>query len=64
MSAILESVLDDERRGECHANDGAMAMGQPIGGSQHTIQPEHTSKYLVVDGLVHRSSLTVDVHKH
>ena len=30
MSAILESLLDDERRAECRANDGAMAMGGPI----------------------------------
>ena len=30
MSVILESFLDDERRAECRANDGAMAMGRPI----------------------------------
>jgi hypothetical protein len=30
MSVILESLLDDERRAECRANDGAIAMGRPI----------------------------------
>lgn len=43
MSAILDSFLDDERRAECRANDGAMAMGQPIIASQPTIHPERTS---------------------
>lgn len=36
MSVILESLLDDERRAECRANDGAMAMGRPIIASQPT----------------------------
>jgi hypothetical protein len=44
MSAILDSLLDDERRAECRANDGAMAMGQPIIASQPTIHPERTSR--------------------
>ncbi|NPC54906.1 hypothetical protein [Caenimonas soli] len=42
MSAILESLLDDERRAECRANDGAMAMGRPIIASQltfHAVRP-------------------------
>ncbi len=39
MSAILESLLDDERRAQCCANDRAMAMGWPIIASQVTIQP-------------------------
>ena len=39
MSVILESLLDEERRAECRANDGAMAMGRPIIGSQPTIHP-------------------------
>ena len=39
MSVILESLLDDERRAECRANDGAMAMGRPIIASQPTIHP-------------------------
>ncbi|NPC58453.1 hypothetical protein [Caenimonas soli] len=39
MSAILESLLDDERRAECRANDGAMAMGRPIIASRPTIHP-------------------------
>ena len=39
MSAILESFLDDERRAECRANDGAMAMGRPIIASQPAIHP-------------------------
>lgn len=38
MSVILDSVLDDERRAECRANDGAMAMGQPIIASRPAIQ--------------------------
>ena len=47
MSAILESVLDEVRRAECRANDGAMAMGRPIIASQHRParaahqQPDH-----------------------
>jgi hypothetical protein len=43
MSAILESFLDDERRAECRANDGAMAMGRPIIASQPTIHPVQRS---------------------
>jgi len=39
MSVILESLLDDARRAECRANDGAMAMGRPIIASQPTIDP-------------------------
>lgn len=39
MSAILESLLDDERRAECRANDGALATGRPIIASQPTIHP-------------------------
>jgi hypothetical protein len=30
MSAMLESLLDDERRLRCRVNDAAMAAGQPI----------------------------------
>jgi hypothetical protein len=30
MSAMLESLLDDERRIRCRANDAAMATGRPI----------------------------------
>lgn len=30
MSVILESLLDNERRAECRANDRAVAMGRPI----------------------------------
>lgn len=37
MSVMLESLLDDERRAECRANDGAMAMGRPIIASQPTM---------------------------
>jgi CheY-like chemotaxis protein len=44
MSAILDSLLDDERRAACRANDEAMAMGQPIFSSQSTIYPERTSR--------------------
>jgi hypothetical protein len=45
MSAILESLLDDERRAECRANDRAMAMGRPIIAYQPTIHPvQHTSR--------------------
>ena len=45
MSVILESLLDDERRAECRANDGAMAMGRPIIASQPTIHPvQRTSR--------------------
>lgn len=45
MSVILESLLDDERRAECRANDGALAMGQPIIASQPTIHPvQRTSR--------------------
>ena len=43
MSAILDSLLDDERRAECRANDGAMAMSHPIIASQHSIQTTRTS---------------------
>jgi hypothetical protein len=39
MSVILDSLLDDERRAACRANDGAMAMGWPIIASQFTIHP-------------------------
>jgi hypothetical protein len=39
MSVILESLLDDERRAECLANDGAMAMGRAIIAYQPTIDP-------------------------
>ena len=39
MSLILESLLDDERRAECRANDGAVATGRPIIASQATIHP-------------------------
>ena len=39
MSTLLESLLDDERRAKCHANDVAMAMGHPINVSQPVIQP-------------------------
>lgn len=39
MSAILDSLLDDERRAECCVNDRAMAMGWPIIARQVTIQP-------------------------
>lgn len=41
MSAILESLLDDERRAECRANDGAIAMGRPIIASRPTRKPVH-----------------------
>jgi hypothetical protein len=45
MSVILESLLDDERRAECRANDGAMAMGRPIIAYQPTIDPvQRTSR--------------------
>ena len=45
MSVILDSLLDDERRAECRANDGAMAMGRPIIASQPTIHPvQRTSR--------------------
>jgi len=45
MSVILESLLDDERRAECRANDGAMAMGRPIIAYQPTIHPvQRTSR--------------------
>lgn len=45
MSVILESLLDDERRAECRANDGAIAMGQPIIASQPIIHPlQRTSR--------------------
>ncbi|CAN7776165.1 hypothetical protein LJR084_007898 [Variovorax sp. LjRoot84] len=45
MSVILESLLDDERRAECRANDGAMAMGRPIIASPPTILPvQRTSR--------------------
>lgn len=37
MSVILEPLLDEERRAECRANDGAMAMGRPIIARQPTI---------------------------
>lgn len=37
MSAILESLLDDQRRAECLANDGAIAMGRPIIAYQPTV---------------------------
>ena len=30
MSAMLDSLLDDERRIRCRANDVAMAAGAPI----------------------------------
>lgn len=30
MSAMLDSLLDDERRIRCRANDAAMAAGAPI----------------------------------
>jgi len=39
MSVILESLLDDERRAECLANDGAIAMGRPIIAYHPTIHP-------------------------
>jgi predicted ArsR family transcriptional regulator len=39
MSVILGSLLDDERRAECRANDGAMAMGRPIIAYQPTFDP-------------------------
>lgn len=39
MSVILESLLDDQRRSECRANDGAMAMGRPIIASQPPSTP-------------------------
>jgi hypothetical protein len=46
MSVILESLLDDERRAECRANDGAMAMGRPIA-SRPAIHPvQRTSRLL------------------
>jgi hypothetical protein len=35
MSALLDSLLDDERRVKCRVNDGAMAMGRPITASLH-----------------------------
>ena len=45
MSVILESLLDDERRAECRANDGAMAMGRPIIASRHATNPvQRTSR--------------------
>lgn len=46
MSVILDSVLDDERRAECRANDGAMAMGRPIIASQPTIHPAQRASRL------------------
>jgi hypothetical protein len=30
MSALLDSLLDDERRFRCRVNDAAMAAGRPI----------------------------------
>ena len=39
MSVLLESLLDDERRVKCRANDAAMAMGRPIIVSQPAIGP-------------------------
>jgi hypothetical protein len=32
MAAMLDSLLDDERRIRCRANDAAMAAGAPIVG--------------------------------
>lgn len=46
MSAILESLLDDERRAECRVNDGAMAMGRPIIASQLTFDAVQPSSRL------------------
>jgi hypothetical protein len=47
MSVILESLLDDERRAECHANDGAIAMGRPIIASQPTVHPMQGTSWLL-----------------
>jgi hypothetical protein len=44
MSAILNSLLDQERRADCRANDRAMAMGKPIIGRQPTIHPVRNSR--------------------
>jgi CheY-like chemotaxis protein len=62
MSAILNSVLDDDRRAECRANDRAVAMGQPIIASQPTIHPERTSSlhYAEPAGGEHSKECTVD----
>jgi hypothetical protein len=46
MSLILESLLDDERRAECRANDGAVAMGRPIIASQSTTHPAQRTSTL------------------
>jgi hypothetical protein len=46
MSVILESLLDDERRAECLANDGAMATGRPIIAYQPTIHPVRSTSRL------------------
>lgn len=39
MSAMLESLLDDERRVRCRANDAAVATGRPIIDGQPTTPP-------------------------
>ena len=45
MSVILDSLLDDKRRAECRANDGAMAMGRPIIASRPANDPvQRTSR--------------------
>ena len=46
MSMILESLLDDERRAECRANDRAMAMGRPIAGRPAIHPVQRTSRLL------------------
>jgi len=46
MSVILDSLLDDKRRAECLANDGAIAMGWPIIAYQPTIHHVHCTSGL------------------
>jgi hypothetical protein len=46
MSVILESLLDDERRAECRANDRAVAMGRPIIATRPTDRPVERSTTL------------------
>jgi hypothetical protein len=50
MSVILECLLDDERRAECRANDGAMAVGRPIIASQPTIHPVQRTAGWILHG--------------
>jgi hypothetical protein len=38
MSRLLESMLDDQRRAECVANDRALAQSLPIRGYENVLQ--------------------------